>query len=227
MPSTVRTPTAPPNEPSPKPQSPWPLYLALLALLFSVGSSGWLLIQTRSQQTELVQLRAELTAQRQELLTLRQAYLTEVADRTKELQAIRILIAQIPGLDVVIQKLAEAIQKLAEANQKFVEVKQQQTETQTQIEVVKLQRDEAKRLLAETGELVKKHSLLPSELQALSKRAADLQNSNIGQDKKIEKINKDLEKINKDLEEKKKTIEYIYGSLSDLRNQVNKVPPKK
>ncbi len=199
MPSTVRTPTAPPNEPSPKPQSPWPLYLSLLALLFSVGSSGWLLIQTRSQQTELVQLRAELTAQRQELLTLRQAHMTQVVQRDTENKALHGRIDRIPSVEAGVQKLEE--------------VQKQQVE-------VKQPGDEAKRLLAETGELVKKLSLLPSELQALSKRAADLQNSNIGQDKK-------LEQINKDLEEKKKAIEFLYGSLSELRNQVNKVPPKK
>ncbi len=199
MPSTVRTPTAPPNEPPPKPHSRWPLYLSLLALLFSVGSSGWLLIQTRSQQTELVQLRAELTAQRQELLTLRQAHMTQVVQRDTENKALHGRIDRIPSVEAGVQKLEE--------------VQKQQVE-------VKQPGDEAKRLLAETGELVKKLSLLPSELQALSKRAADLQNSNIGQDKK-------LEQINKDLEEKKKAIEFLYGSLSELRNQVNKVPPKK
>ena len=199
MPSTVRTPTAPPNEPPPKPHSRWPLYLSLLALLFSVGSSGWLLIRERAQQTENVQLRVELTVLRQELLTLRQAHLTQVVQRDNENKALHGRIARIPSVEAGVQKLEE--------------VQKQQVE-------VKQPGDEAKRLLAETGELVKKLSLLPSELQALSKRAADLQNSNIGQDKK-------LEQINKDLEEKKKAIEFLYGSLSELRNQVNKVPPKK
>ncbi|MBL9042559.1 MAG: hypothetical protein JNM83_13215 [Myxococcales bacterium] len=199
MPSTVRTPTAPPNEPPPKPHSRWPLYLSLLALLFSVGSSGWLLIRERAQQTENVQLRVELTVLRQELLTLRQAHLTQVVQRDNENKALHGRIARIPSVEAGVQKLEE--------------VQRQQVE-------VKQPGDEAKRLLAETGELVKKLSLLPSELQALSKRAADLQNSNIGQDKK-------LEQINKDLEEKKKAIEFLYGSLSELRNQVNKVPPKK